>query len=151
MLPYNNKAFGAWFGDGWAGEDDYNISIYTDSTHTTYFTMPKTGARGNNGNGQYVNPSSEPFVVLCHSLHSFGSSNVNGAAISLRPDSKFSRPAVFSKPCAILPIDDSVGPDPADYPTKEQWQASQGGSGAPSASSSLGRYTVMRLDSGSLF
>ena len=146
-----DKPIGAWIGDGWAGEDDYNVSIYTDKSHTTYFTLPKTGVRGNGGRGQYVNPSRVPLRLLANTLFTNDDleDTYTSNVITLLPGSIFSRYVAQCTPTALLPIDDSVGPNPADYPTKEQYESSQGGgSGAPSASSSLGRYTVMRVDSG---
>lgn len=150
-LQTADKPVGAWIGDGWAGEDDYNVSFYTDRTHTTYFTLPKTGIRGDSGRGEYVNPLRAPLRTLSNALYDFDNDNYSPTnLITLLPGSIFSRYTSNGAPTAILPVDDSVGPDPADYPTKEQYEAGlNGGSSTPSsATSSFGRYTVMRVNPG---
>ena len=132
--------------------DGETLTIYTDSLHTGTFTMPATGIRANISPGRYITPDRMPNVYACNS-HWKGVDDyimpIQFYHLSASDPTKFGFTTMIGGATAVLPYDDSVGPNPADYPT--EWTPVPGtggspGSPAPSASSALGRYTVMQVN-----
>ena len=129
--------------------DAGEFTIFTDTTHFHTHILPETAQRTtSNADGRYITPDAFRFAVLQNAMFAESASltpwwtSLGNYAYRYYSWSNGSK--IVAGGWAVLAIDDSIGPDPSDFPSTGQ----PSGVYYTKSSSSLGRYTVMRTDPG---
>lgn len=121
--PYVGMQSGLAGFKGLAYYDDDSFTMYTDMDHTSTYTLPATGTRAYADDGRFVTKTQLPLAFYGNSLSRTSTAVAPVLVISALYPNNFGFYTLSGGAMAMLPIDDSVGPDPADYPTKEEYEA----------------------------